>query len=163
MFKSYSSKKSALKGAERAGVNLDAVREEDGKWGFDVQVEGEQGTATDTGATDTGAPTDPLAAVPNPGKSEDEPKRKIQKDRPMQNGVKMPSEGGMCRAVWDFCSAHQTEKGDAPGASDVKKEAEVRGWNVNNASIEYYQWRKFHGIRGRQAKAKVEAGAPAAQ
>ena len=42
-------------------------------------------------------------------------------------------------------------------ASDLSKEvkaiAEANGWNPNNASIEYYQWRKFNGITGRVAKA----------
>ena len=31
--------------------------------------------------------------------------------------------------------------------------AATKGWNANNASIEYYQWRKFNGITGRVAKA----------
>ena len=35
----------------------------------------------------------------------------------------------------------------------VKAIAEANGWNPNNASIEYYQWRKFNGITGRVAKA----------
>jgi hypothetical protein len=75
---------------------------------------------------------------------------KIEKDRPEQNGVKRPSAGGMCRAVWDFLDAKVAE-GAAVTAKDVKAWAPAQGWNPNNASIEFYQWRKFHGIRGRQA------------
>jgi hypothetical protein len=30
--------------------------------------------------------------------------------------------------------------------------AAANGWNPNNASIEFYQWRKFNGITGRKAK-----------
>lgn len=75
-------------------------------------------------------------------------KRRIEKDREERNGVKRPSIGGACRAVWDFCDAAE----GTPSVKAVKAEAEARGWNVNNASIEYYQWRKFMGIRGRQGK-----------
>lgn len=76
---------------------------------------------------------------------------KIEKDREERNGVKRPSAGGMCRAVWDFCD-EQTKLGGehTPTAKSVRAHAELVGWNVNNASIEFYQWRKFNGIRGRQ-------------
>ena len=77
----------------------------------------------------------------------------IEKDRPEQNGVKRPSAGGLCRAVWDACWAHQEATGLPPTAKEVKAIAETNGWNPNNASIEYYQWRKFNGITGRVAKA----------
>ena len=77
----------------------------------------------------------------------------IEKNRPEQNGVKRPSAGGLCRAVWDACWAHQEITGTPPTAKEVKAIAETNGWNTNNASIEYYQWRKFNGIAGRVAKA----------
>ena len=77
----------------------------------------------------------------------------IEKNRPEQNGVKRPSAGGLCRAVWDACWAHQEITGTPPTAKEVKAIAEANGWNPNNASIEYYQWRKFNGITGRVAKA----------
>lgn len=77
----------------------------------------------------------------------------IEKNRPEQNGVKRPSAGGLCRAVWDACWAHQEIIGTPPTAKEVKAIAETNGWNPNNASIEYYQWRKFNGITGRVAKA----------
>lgn len=74
---------------------------------------------------------------------------KIEKDREERNGVKRPSIGGMCRAVWDACDAYVTSNGNTPGAKDIKALADEKGWNKNNASIEYYNWRKFMGIRGR--------------
>ena len=77
----------------------------------------------------------------------------IEKNRPEQNRVKRPSAGGLCRAVWDACWAHQEITGTPPTAKEVKAIAETNGWNPNNASIEYYQWRKFNGITGRVAKA----------
>lgn len=78
---------------------------------------------------------------------------KIEKVREERNGLKRPSVGGVCRAIWDFCDAHQASTGFVPTAKEIKAAAEVEGWNANNASIEYYNWRKFMGIRGRQPKA----------
>ena len=81
----------------------------------------------------------------------------IEKNRPEQNGVKRPSAGGLCRAVWDACWAHQEITGTPPTAKEVKAIAESNGWNSNNASIEYYQWRKFNGITGRVKAAPAQA------
>ena len=71
---------------------------------------------------------------------------KIEKDREERNGVKRPSVGGTCRAVWDALD----RIGKTATAKDVKALAEKQGWNANNTSIEFYQWRKFNGITGRQ-------------
>lgn len=142
-FKSYSSKKAAEKGAQRAGFSKDDVYEnEDGKFGFDVEVESE------TPAKAIAAPiAKPAPAQEAPKPTESKTGRKIEKDRPMQNGVKMPSAGTKCREVWDFCASLPEVT-----AKDVKAQAETRGWNPNNASIEYYNWRKFMGIHGRAKK-----------
>jgi hypothetical protein len=74
---------------------------------------------------------------------------KIEKDREERNGVKRPSAGGKCRAVWDALDQYQAEEKEVPTASIVKMITEDEGWNPNNATIEFYQWRKFHGIGGR--------------
>jgi hypothetical protein len=71
---------------------------------------------------------------------------KIEKDRPEQNGIKRPSIGGKCRAIWDALDAYVKETGEQPTSKTVKELAADEGWNPNNASIEFYQWRKFHGI-----------------
>lgn len=71
---------------------------------------------------------------------------KIEKDRPEQNGIKRPSIGGKCRAIWDALDAYREETGELPTSKVVKELAADEGWNPNNASIEFYQWRKFHGI-----------------
>jgi len=88
----------------------------------------------------------------------------IEKNRPEQNGVKRPSAGGLCRAVWDALDDLREKTGATPTAVDVKALAEANNWNRNNAMIEFYQWRKFNGIFGRQAKPKtaVQAAAPTA-
>lgn len=90
---------------------------------------------------------------------------KIEKDRPEQHGIKRPSAGGKCRAVWDALdglATHVTYNGDnttngplgVAGVTSkmVKQLALDEGWNPNNASIEFYQWRKYNGVTGRTAK-----------
>ena len=81
---------------------------------------------------------------------------KIERDRPTQNGVTRPSEGGRCRAVWDALDDYRAETGTIPSAAVVRDLAADEGWNPNNASIEFYQWRKYHGIAGR-VSSKVAA------
>lgn len=76
---------------------------------------------------------------------------KIEKEREEKNGVKRPSIGGMCRAVWDALDSVVTA-GGSPTAKDVKAMSEKNSWNVNNASIEFYNWRRFNGISGRKTK-----------
>lgn len=78
---------------------------------------------------------------------------KIEKDREEKNGIKRPSAGGMCRAVWDALDAIKAG-GTDPTAKQVTDLAVAKGWNKNNASIEFYQWRKFNGITGRSKKAE---------
>lgn len=77
---------------------------------------------------------------------------KIEKNRAEQNGVKRPSAGTLCGMVWAALDAvHATRM---PVASDLDDIANANGWNRNNVSCEFYQWRKFNGIKGRQVKAK---------
>lgn len=88
--------------------------------------------------------------APQPEASETGTGLKIEKDRPEQNGIKRPSIGGKCRAIWDALDAYREETGELPTSKVVKELAADEGWNPNNASIEFYQWRKFNGI-GKQS------------
>jgi hypothetical protein len=72
---------------------------------------------------------------------------KIQKDREERNGVKKPSEGGLCYAVWDKLDKSLNVK-----ASDLQAIADANGWNRTNVLCEFYNWRRFNGITGRSAK-----------
>ena len=76
---------------------------------------------------------------------------KIQKVRPEQNGVKRPSEGTLCGNVWAALDKLREEKGMAV-ATDLQGLADANGWNRNNVMCEFYQWRKFNGISGRQTR-----------
>lgn len=171
MFKSYSSKSSALKGAKRNQLSNEVVVQENGVWGFhlpdDTTAPADNETVTQTDGLvvhSEGAAPDLLVTHPHLEEMTGETVpvatgRKIEKNRAEQHGVKRPSEGGMCRAVWDYCDALHTAE-YVPTAKDVKAQAEAAGWNPNNASIEYYQWRKFNGIRGRLAKIDVTQVSP---
>lgn len=74
---------------------------------------------------------------------------KIEKNRPEQNGIKRPSAGGKCRAIWDACDALYAAGNQIPMPKDIKAVAAEKGWNANNAVIEMYQWRKFNGFKSR--------------
>jgi len=71
----------------------------------------------------------------------------IQKEREERNGVKRPSEGTVCGAVWA-----EFDKNPEIKAADLADLADTNGWNRTNVSCEYYSWRKFNGIKGRAAK-----------
>lgn len=75
--------------------------------------------------------------------------RSIEKNRVEQNGIKQPSVGTLCRAVWDALDKVGIDNATSKHAKEL---AVQRGWNPNNVSIEFYQWRRFHGVNGRQAK-----------
>lgn len=73
---------------------------------------------------------------------------KIQKEREERNGVKRPSEGTVCGAVWSmFDALHNSITGLKAG--DLPALADEHGWNRTNVSCEFYAWRKFNGISGR--------------
>jgi hypothetical protein len=110
-----------------------------------------------------GATLGAVATNPTPAATRSAPAARtaynIEKNRPEQNGIKRPSAGGLCRAVWDAMDAQrETNAGDTPTTQQVRDLALMFNWNINNAMIEYYQWRKYNGITGRAAK-KVEAPA----
>lgn len=71
----------------------------------------------------------------------------IQKEREERNGVKRPSEGTVCGAVW-----HEFDLNPKIAAGDLQGLADANGWNRTNVSCEFYAWRKFMGIKGRSSK-----------
>lgn len=76
---------------------------------------------------------------------------RIEKDRPEQNGVKRPSQGTLCGAVWAKLDSIR-ESGRMPVAKELGELAIKNKWNPTNVVCEFYQWRRFNGIRGRQVK-----------
>ena len=163
MFKSYSSKSSALKGAKRAGLEPSAVYEKDGQYGFD---QSDESAAPKTVVNGDNSPEDrdtvPLTLATYVGQPEPEvimgdaaSQRKVEKNRPTQNGITRPSAGGKCRMVWDECDRMVAE-GGVPTPEKLTAWADANGQNPSNAQIELYQWRKYHGITGRVKVAAVQ-------
>ena len=64
-----------------------------------------------------------------------------------QNGVRHPKGDGLCAQVWRYIAGCAT----LPTVAEVKTWGETQKMNINNVQIEYYAYRKFHGIRGRGA------------
>lgn len=88
------------------------------------------------------APAPVVARVRNKGYT-------IEKDRPVENGVKRPSSDTVCGQVW---AAFDNVGTDILRASMLNEIADANGWNRTNVSCEFYTWRRFNGISGRQPK-----------
>ncbi len=71
----------------------------------------------------------------------------IDKERPRQNGVTRPSSTTLCGQVWAYLDANATVT-----SKDLPTIAEANSWNKNNVVCEYYNWRKFNGIKGKSSK-----------
>lgn len=73
--------------------------------------------------------------------------RKIQANRPEANGVKRPSDGTICAQIWAWCD-------EVHGAGDKVTAKELRdalpALDDTTKTVQYYRWRKFNGIQGRQ-------------
>lgn len=71
---------------------------------------------------------------------------KIEKDRESRNGVTRPSAGGKCRGVWDMLDAIGTDA----TAKEARTKAAELGFDKTTTMVQFYRWRKFNGIEGRQ-------------
>ncbi len=74
----------------------------------------------------------------------------VEKNREERNDVARPSLGGICRAIWDACDT-QVASGGKATVGWIKVYGAAQGWNKTTVTIQFYQWRKFNGISGRQA------------
>lgn len=71
---------------------------------------------------------------------------KIEADRPERNGVKRPSAGGKCRGIWDMLD----EIGPDASAKQARDTGIPMGFDKTTIMVQYYRWRKFNGVAGRQ-------------
>lgn len=83
-------------------------------------------------------------AVPAPAAAPAAPKASKARSE-VRNGVRKPIKG-KCAEVWATLTAVQeASETDSPiTITEVRALAESHGWNLNNATIEFYAWRKFH-------------------
>lgn len=71
---------------------------------------------------------------------------KIEQNRDTANGVTRPSAGGKCRAVWDMLDAI----GPDATAKQAREQAATNGFDKTTTMVQFYRWRKFNGVTGRQ-------------
>lgn len=66
-------------------------------------------------------------------------------ERVVQNGIRRPLPDSVCGQVWTALDQMHAA-GVVPTAKDVRELATAKTWNPNNASIEFYQWKRFMGL-----------------
>lgn len=66
-------------------------------------------------------------------------------ERIVQNGIRRPLPDSVCGQVWTALDQMHAA-GVVPTAKDVRELAAAKTWNPNNASIEFYQWKRFMGL-----------------
>jgi hypothetical protein len=89
---------------------------------------------------------------------------KLQKDRDEAHGVKRKSTGTVGDQLWavyDKLLAQLKAKNKKAGAKDLAlahvRDAGIKaGFNATTVALAFYQWRRFHGVRGRGRKQKVD-------
>lgn len=70
----------------------------------------------------------------------------ISSDRKTQHDITEPSPGTGARTLWDAFAKH---KGGLT-VGEAREAGEKLGQNANQTVIEFYRWRKFNGVTGRQ-------------
>lgn len=63
-----------------------------------------------------------------------------------RNGVRRPIKG-KCADVWNALDNMLPD--GVPTIGNVRDLAKTNGWNINNATIEFYAWRKFNGLNNK--------------
>ena len=80
--------------------------------------------------------TQPAPTAPAKGKTRSE----------TRNGVRRPIKG-KCADVWN--ALDNMLPNGVPTIGNVRDLAKANCWNINNATIEFYAWRKFHGLNNK--------------
>lgn len=83
------------------------------------------------------------------------PAKPAREAQPQANGVTRPKAGsGPCATVWAYCD--RVWRGEGTEAEPMGVRPEVKALkeahpelDTTTASVQYYRWRKFHGIKGR--------------
>lgn len=81
-------------------------------------------------------------AVPAPAAPEAPKASKVRSE--IHNGVRRPIKG-KCAEVWSTLDDIK-KQGFEIDIHVVRELAAQKGWNLNNATIEFYGWRKFHAV-----------------
>lgn len=81
----------------------------------------------------------------------------IDADRDEKHGVKRRSAGTIGGRLWAIFDKLAAKAGGAEKLeiAAVKEHKDVADFNANKVVIEFYYWRRYHGVRGRGKKQKV--------
>lgn len=79
------------------------------------------------------------------------PGLKIEKNRAEQNGITRPSAGGVCAGIWTMLD----DLGTSVTLKQAKAFAAAHVFDKVTLTVQFYRWRKFNGIQGRQVAKKV--------
>lgn len=81
----------------------------------------------------------------------------IDPDRDEKHGVKRRSAGTIGGRLWAIFDAMSAKAGgpEKLEIAVVKEAKAVADFNPNKVVIEFYYWRRYHGVRGRGRKQKV--------
>src|SRR5690606_36775400 len=81
----------------------------------------------------------------------------IDADRDEKHGVKRRSAGTIGGRLWAIFDTMAAKAGGAEKLeiAVVKESKLVADFNANKVVIEFYYWRRYHGVRGRGKKQKV--------
>jgi hypothetical protein len=71
---------------------------------------------------------------------------KIQKDREERNGVKRPSVGTICNAIWTELDKLYAANKATPSFKDLKALQDKHNWQRNTAVTQYQRWKEFNDL-----------------
>lgn len=132
--KTYSNRTNARRAGVAAGIPVEQVEITVHKSKGEVRFGFKKADAPAARAKEAAPVVKTEASAP---KAKKEPAPKIEREQ--KNGIKRPSPGGACAAVWDWL-----DKNPKATAKDAK--AALPDFNANNVACEFYQWRKFNGV-----------------
>ncbi len=95
----------------------------------------------------------PLASLPGNASRPAKPAKVPVEKEPEQNGQRRPKPGTVCRAIWEWCEA-QNAAGVRPEAKALRAALGIGGagggtFDHTTCNVQFYAWRRFHGIKGR--------------
>lgn len=64
-------------------------------------------------------------------------------------GLDVPSEGTICRQIWDFCTMYNADHGVPPTSDHITAFSHNATINIYTARTQYARWKEYHGIKGR--------------
>ena len=95
-------------------------------------------------ADNSSVAVDKLTTVEVPAAATVSAPQKSKSRSEVRNGVRKPIKG-KCAEIWS--TLDDLLANELPTIKHVRDLAQANNWNLNNATIEFYGWRKFHGLK----------------